>query len=50
MIIGLDPDRPADLEVADKLKEALGDFFAGKLMGDAAWARSVLGISESMGS
>lgn len=37
---------PEDLEVVNKLREALGDFFAEKLIGDAAWAKAVLGVSS----
>ncbi|KIK64009.1 hypothetical protein GYMLUDRAFT_427095 [Collybiopsis luxurians FD-317 M1] len=33
----------ADLQTSMQLHEILGDFFAGKVEGDAAWARAILG-------
>jgi transcription initiation factor TFIID subunit 6 len=36
---------PDDARIAERLRETLGDFFAERLMGDAAWARGVLAES-----
>lgn len=43
----LDPSKEADAAVFTKLNEVLGGFFAGKVSVDAAWARGILGISNS---
>lgn len=42
----LDTAKPADAAIAQRLREVLGDLFAGRVAGDAAWAREVLGISS----
>lgn len=42
MTENLDPDIPEDQETIAQLRETLGDYFAERLMGDRAWARSVL--------
>jgi len=34
-----------DARIAERLRDSLGDFFAERLMGDAAWARGVLAES-----
>jgi len=49
MTDGLDLSDPADVDVATRLRDVLGDFFADKLiaMGDAAWARAVLNDHSS---
>ena len=43
--VPLDPDNPDDAQVAERLREVLGDFFAERLVGDASWARGVLAES-----
>lgn len=43
--VPLDLGDPDDLRIAERLREILGDFFAERLMGDAAWARAVLAES-----
>ncbi|KAF8802566.1 transcription initiation factor TFIID complex 60 kDa subunit [Phlegmacium glaucopus] len=43
----LDPSKVADAAVLTQLNEVLGGFFAGKVSVDAAWARGILGISNS---
>lgn len=40
--VPLDSAEEADAAVIQQLKETMGDFFAEKLWGDAAWARAVL--------
>lgn len=45
MADSLDPSR--DTEILDKLKDVLGDFFASRVASDAAWAREILGLSNS---
>ncbi|KIL66785.1 hypothetical protein M378DRAFT_74702 [Amanita muscaria Koide BX008] len=47
MADALDTAKPADVAVAERLREVLGDLFAGRVAGDAAWAREVLGISSA---
>ena len=42
----LDTAKPADAAIAQRLREVLGDLFAGRVADDAAWAREVLGISS----
>lgn len=46
MADALDTTKPADAAVAERLREVLGDVFAGRVAGDAVWAREVLGISS----
>ncbi|PFH51216.1 hypothetical protein AMATHDRAFT_75077 [Amanita thiersii Skay4041] len=46
MADALDTSKPDDVAVAERLTEVLGDFFAGRVADDAAWAREVLGISS----
>jgi transcription initiation factor TFIID subunit 6 len=43
--VPLDPANPDDAQVAERLRDILGDFFAERLVGDAAWARGVLAES-----
>ncbi|KAN0114356.1 TATA box binding protein associated factor (TAF) domain containing protein [Russula decolorans] len=43
--VPLDLGEPDDSRIAERLREILGDFFAERLMGDAAWARGVLAES-----
>jgi transcription initiation factor TFIID subunit 6 len=43
----LDMSKEADVAVFSQLNELLGGFFAGKVSLDAAWARGILGISDS---
>ncbi|KAF8998570.1 TATA box binding protein associated factor-domain-containing protein [Cyathus striatus] len=43
----LDSENEADAEVANRLRDVLGDFFANRVAVDATWAREVLGISSS---
>jgi transcription initiation factor TFIID subunit 6 len=43
--VPLDLGHPDDAQIADRLREILGDFFAERLVGDAAWARGVLAES-----
>jgi hypothetical protein len=43
--VPLDLGDPDDLRIAERLRETLGDFFAERLMDDAAWARGVLAES-----
>lgn len=43
--VPLNPGDPNDARIAGRLREILGDFFAERLMGDAAWARGVLAES-----
>ncbi|KAJ7578180.1 transcription initiation factor TFIID complex 60 kDa subunit [Mycena floridula] len=50
MVENLDESNPADAEVLVRLRDVLGDFFADRLTGDAAWARAVLGIPDPSGS
>lgn len=40
----------ADYQLSSRLQDILGEFFAQKVMGDALWARSILGdnIDDSM--
>ncbi|KAF8625975.1 hypothetical protein AX17_006699 [Amanita inopinata Kibby_2008] len=45
MADSLDTSKPADAAIAERLCEVLGEFFAGRVAGDAIWAREVLGIS-----
>ena len=45
MADALDTAKPADAAIAQRLREVLGDLFAGRVADDAAWAREVLGIS-----
>ncbi|KAH9034361.1 transcription initiation factor TFIID complex 60 kDa subunit [Lactarius deliciosus] len=40
--VPLVPGNPDDAQTAERLREALGDFFAERLMSDASWARGVL--------
>ena len=40
--VPLDLGNPDDAQIADRLRETLGDFFAERLVSDAAWARGVL--------
>lgn len=44
MSVALNMSDAADLHIIDQLRESLGDYFASKLLEDAAWARSVLGV------
>ncbi|KAK7040849.1 histone H4-like TAF Taf6, SAGA complex subunit [Paramarasmius palmivorus] len=46
MAESLDPSNPADREVAERLRELLGDFFAEKVFGDSNWARAILGVED----
>jgi len=43
----LDPSREADANILVKLNEVLGEFFASNVSLDAAWAREILGLSNS---
>ena len=43
--VPLDLGEPDDSRIAERLREILGDFFAERLMDDAAWARGVLAES-----
>ena len=43
----LDLSNEADAAVLTQLNEVLGEFFAGKVSTDAAWARGILGILNS---
>ena len=43
----LDLSKEADAAVLTQLNEVLGEFFAAKVAVDAAWARGILGISNS---
>ena len=43
----LDLSNEADADVLTQLNEVLGEFFAGKVSTDAAWARGILGILNS---
>jgi transcription initiation factor TFIID subunit 6 len=43
----LDLSNEADAAILNQLNEVLGGFFAGKVSVDAAWARAILGISNS---
>jgi len=43
--VPLDLGDPDDAQTAERLREILGDFFAERLVGDAAWARGVLAES-----
>ena len=40
--VPLDPNSGADQAVIEKLHAQLGDFFAERIVGDAAWARGIL--------
>ncbi|KAG7087466.1 hypothetical protein E1B28_013432 [Marasmius oreades] len=42
----LDMEHSADKEVADRLRELIGDYFAEKVFDDASWARAIVGIDE----
>jgi transcription initiation factor TFIID subunit 6 len=44
MADALDTANPADAAIAERLREVLGDLFAGRVASDAAWAREVLGL------
>jgi transcription initiation factor TFIID subunit 6 len=46
MAESLDPSNPTDREVAERLRELLGDFFAEKVFGDSNWARAILGVED----
>lgn len=43
--VPLDLEDSDDAQVVERLREILGDFFAERLVGDAAWARGVLAES-----
>ena len=43
----LDVSKEEDAVVLTQLNEVLGEFFAGKVSTDAAWARGILGILDS---
>ena len=43
----LDVSKEEDAAVLTQLNEVLGEFFAGKISTDAAWARGILGILNS---
>jgi transcription initiation factor TFIID subunit 6 len=43
----LDLSKEGDAAVFTQLNEVLGEFFAGKVSTDAAWARGVLGLLNS---
>jgi transcription initiation factor TFIID subunit 6 len=43
--VPLDLGHADDAQIAERLREILGDFFAERLVGDAAWARGVLAES-----
>ena len=43
----LDVSKEEDAAVLTQLNEVLGEFFAGKVSTDAAWARGILGILDS---
>jgi transcription initiation factor TFIID subunit 6 len=43
----LNPNNEADAAVINQLREVLGDVFAERVAGDAAWAREVLGITNN---
>ncbi|ESK91391.1 transcription initiation factor tfiid complex 60 kda subunit [Moniliophthora roreri MCA 2997] len=47
MAESLDPSNPADREIAERLRELLGDYFAEKVFGDSNWARAILGMEDS---
>lgn len=47
MADSLDSSKEGDAAVLARLKEQLGDFFAQKVAGDAAWARGILDVSPS---
>lgn len=40
--VPLDLEDPDDAQVAERLRDVLGDFFAERLVSDAVWARGVL--------
>ncbi|KAG7445571.1 TAF-domain-containing protein [Guyanagaster necrorhizus] len=42
----LDMTQEEDVALRSKLREALGDFFAERISGDAAWSRGILGASN----
>ncbi|KAF9260442.1 TAF-domain-containing protein [Marasmius fiardii PR-910] len=42
----LDMDNPADKEVAERLRELIGDYFAERVFDDASWAKAIVGIDE----
>ncbi|KAF8210394.1 TATA box binding protein associated factor-domain-containing protein [Mycena galopus ATCC 62051] len=42
MVDSLDASNPADVVVIDELRSVLGEFFAEKVVQDAAWARTIL--------
>ncbi|PPQ80761.1 hypothetical protein CVT26_015282 [Gymnopilus dilepis] len=44
----LDPTKEEDAAVLNRLNDVLGGFFASKVSQDAAWAREILGISQSL--
>ncbi|KAG5643335.1 hypothetical protein DXG03_001054 [Asterophora parasitica] len=50
MVYSLDTSSPADVAVIAQLREVLGDLFAERVAADAAWAREILGMSESANS
>ena len=43
----LDPSRPEDTVIIEKLRDAIGDYFTSILAQDATWAKEVLGLSSS---
>ncbi|KAN0139431.1 TATA box binding protein associated factor (TAF) domain containing protein [Lactarius tabidus] len=43
--VPLDPGNPDDVQIAERLRELLGEFFAERLVTDASWARGVLAES-----
>lgn len=48
MVDALDISNEADNELANRLRDVLGDLFAEKLIMDAAWSRAVLnGMSDA---
>ncbi|KAG5352412.1 Transcription initiation factor TFIID subunit 6 [Termitomyces sp. J132] len=47
MVIALEPSNPLDAEVLAQLKELLGELFAQRVAENAAWARTILGMSRS---
>ncbi len=42
----LDMTQEEDIVLRSNLREVLGDFFADRISGDAAWSRGVLGANN----
>ncbi|KAG6877216.1 hypothetical protein C0992_010609 [Termitomyces sp. T32_za158] len=48
MVIALEPSNPLDAEVFAQLREMIGEMFAQRVAENAAWARTILGMSRSV--